>query len=105
MSVSRAQAEIDSDEFAHWIAFERMSPNINERLAVHFGHLIWRMLGLVSKKPGKLSEYVLDLENCGKEKTESENNVVVKLKSIQAMFPKNFKQSEKTKKKDGVKCP
>lgn len=99
MSVARAQSEIDSDEFAHWLAFERLSPNINERLALHFGHLIWRMLGLVSKKPGKLSDYVLDLENHSKSKAEDEDKVVLKLKSIQSMFPKSFKAGEKVKKK------
>lgn len=37
MSVCRAQQEIDSAEFAEWIAYDRMDPYGPERLDLHAG--------------------------------------------------------------------
>jgi hypothetical protein len=93
MSVSRCQQEVDSKEFSEWIAFQNLNPGLLERLSILFGMLTYRLVGVWSKNPGPIRNYIIDFEK--KHATvNSQEELVVKLKQAQAVLSRPAKKKK-----------
>ena len=80
MSVSRAQNEISSHEFAEWLAYERISPSDPERQDLRFAIVCcllanaWRKSG---QKPYEPKDFMLKFEEMAT-KTQEEVTMTAK---------------------------
>ena len=95
MSVRRAQQEIDSAEFAEWMAFNSIEPFGEERADVRSAMICCLLANInrgKGKKAYKISDFMLDF---GRKKTDQQD-----WREMKAIFGHAIKAAEACRKKN-----
>ncbi len=78
MSVREAQEKIDSQEFAHWIAFNQLEPFGEERQDLRFAMVCCLIANSQSRKTFKLEDFMLKFDHDRKPMDSEEAQSILK---------------------------
>lgn len=82
MSVKRAQAEIDSVEFSHWIAYHSIDPFTVDRSEYMLAMIASILCNVHRRKGSKVHKPHDFIINYGKRRRDSAEEIEIKLRSL-----------------------